>query len=110
MVTKDQDKVDHANKRIALFTAQLEESNPVLTEISDAMTAEGALWFYSRRCNQPIVRVHSVCRCGACGRRDVAVCACRCLAHVRVCMLRAWLCVHSNVFFKSAFAFGLDVA
>jgi len=30
-----------ANKQIAIFTAQLDESNPILTMISDAMTLEG---------------------------------------------------------------------
>ena len=34
-------KVGIATEKILLFTTQLEESNPVLTEISDAMTAEG---------------------------------------------------------------------
>lgn len=35
------DKIAIATEKIMLFTTQLEESNPVLTEISDAMTAEG---------------------------------------------------------------------
>ena len=30
----------YANERICLFTQQLDVSNPVLTQISDAMTAE----------------------------------------------------------------------
>ena len=30
-----------ARKKIAIFTEQLEQSNPILTKISDAMTAEG---------------------------------------------------------------------
>ena len=30
-----------ARKKIAIFTEQLEQSNPILTQISDAMTAEG---------------------------------------------------------------------
>jgi hypothetical protein len=33
--------VSLAKQRIALFENQLEESNPILTAISDAMTAEG---------------------------------------------------------------------
>jgi hypothetical protein len=40
---RDGDKVAEASarRRVELFTNQLDESNPVLTEISDAMTAEG---------------------------------------------------------------------
>jgi len=41
LATNDAAKIDNCEKRIKLFTSQLEESNPVLTEISDAMTAEG---------------------------------------------------------------------
>ncbi len=37
----DKDGAAHAQARVDLFTRQLEESNPILTEISDAMTAEG---------------------------------------------------------------------
>lgn len=33
----------YAEKRVALFTEQLNESNPILTEISDCMTAEGRI-------------------------------------------------------------------
>ena len=40
---RDGDKAAEASarRRVELFTSQLDESNPVLTEISDAMTAEG---------------------------------------------------------------------
>ncbi len=33
---------DYARRKVDLFTEQLNESNPLLTEISDAMTREGA--------------------------------------------------------------------
>jgi len=35
-------EADFHAKRVALFTEQLVEANPILTEISDCMTAEGA--------------------------------------------------------------------
>ena len=34
--------MEYAEKQISILTHQLDESNPVLTMISDAMTAEGA--------------------------------------------------------------------
>jgi len=37
----DKEKEKNAFKRVELFTKQMDESNPILTEISDAMTAEG---------------------------------------------------------------------
>jgi hypothetical protein len=37
----DENSRDSAQKRIDCFTCQLNESNPILTEISDAMTLEG---------------------------------------------------------------------
>jgi len=37
----DAQAADHYGRMVELFTAQLDESNPVLTAISDAMTAEG---------------------------------------------------------------------
>ena len=39
----DQIQQAYAEKRVALFTEQLNESNPILTEISDCMTAEGRI-------------------------------------------------------------------
>jgi len=36
-------KRDYEQRRVECFTAQLNESNPILTEISDAMTEEGVL-------------------------------------------------------------------
>jgi hypothetical protein len=36
-----QQQIDLAKAKITLFTEQLEESNPVLTSITDAMSAEG---------------------------------------------------------------------
>ena len=38
--TKAEEK---ANKQVEVFTAQLDEANPILTIISDAMTIEGEL-------------------------------------------------------------------
>jgi hypothetical protein len=37
----DEKRREHAQKRIDCFTSQLNDSNPILTEISDAMTEEG---------------------------------------------------------------------
>eukprot|EP00301_Raphidiophrys_heterophryoidea_P016448 c26023_g1_i1.p1 GENE.c26023_g1_i1~~c26023_g1_i1.p1 ORF type:complete len:693 (-),score=153.72 c26023_g1_i1:713-2674(-) len=37
----DKHGADHAQKMVDLFTSQLDESNPILTKISDAMTIEG---------------------------------------------------------------------
>ena len=37
----DSDGCDFAQRKVQLFTEQLNESNPLLTEISDAMTREG---------------------------------------------------------------------
>ena len=39
----DAKAMDLANRKVELFTQQLDESNPVLTAISDCMTAEGEL-------------------------------------------------------------------
>ena len=37
----DEEKSEYAQRMVDLFTAQLDASNPILTEISDAMTLEG---------------------------------------------------------------------
>jgi hypothetical protein len=37
----DQRLLEYAEKRVQCFTNQLEDSNPILTQISDAMTDEG---------------------------------------------------------------------
>jgi len=37
----NEERFSHARAKVDLFTAQLDESNPILTEISDAMTLEG---------------------------------------------------------------------
>ena len=37
----DQKLLEYAEKRVQCFTNQLEDSNPILTEIADAMTDEG---------------------------------------------------------------------
>jgi hypothetical protein len=37
----DSSGVENANTRVSVFTDQLNEANPILTDISDAMTAEG---------------------------------------------------------------------
>lgn len=37
----DDSRYDIAQQRVECFTNQLNDSNPILTEISDAMTAEG---------------------------------------------------------------------
>lgn len=37
----DDDRRDLAQKKVDCFTDQLNESNPILTQISDAMTEEG---------------------------------------------------------------------
>ena len=39
----DNDAMRRAQKAVEIFTEQLDESNPILTEISDAMTLEGHL-------------------------------------------------------------------
>ena len=38
---KETEALEHAEKVVEVFTKQLYESNPILTDISDAMTAEG---------------------------------------------------------------------
>jgi hypothetical protein len=37
----DEKRLEYAEKRVQCFTNQLEDSNPILTQISDAMTTEG---------------------------------------------------------------------
>jgi hypothetical protein len=39
----DTTALEKANKQVEVFTAQLDEANPILTSISDAMTLEGEL-------------------------------------------------------------------
>ena len=39
---EDGSRMSYAQKRVDCFTSQLNESNPILTEISDAMTLEGS--------------------------------------------------------------------
>jgi len=41
--------VERAGRRVELFTEQLDESNPILTEIADAMTGEGEVLARIRR-------------------------------------------------------------